>query len=71
MMLRRTLDGALKCALRDFRREEWRATKNCQYHHRQIDVEYNLLALTLAIVNYLTYRRGINKEKKKVGRSRD
>lgn len=26
MMTRRTLDGALKCALRDFLREEWRAT---------------------------------------------
>jgi len=24
-MTRRTLDGALKCALRDFLREEWRA----------------------------------------------
>ena len=24
-MVRRTLDGALKCALRDFLREEWRA----------------------------------------------
>lgn len=25
MMLRRTLEGASKCALRDLRREEWRA----------------------------------------------
>lgn len=25
MMTRRTLEGALKCALRDFLREEWRA----------------------------------------------
>jgi len=25
MMLRRTLEGALKCALRDLRREEWMA----------------------------------------------
>jgi len=25
MMVRRTLEGALKCALRDFLREEWRA----------------------------------------------
>lgn len=25
MMFRRTLEGALKCALRDFLREEWRA----------------------------------------------
>jgi len=24
-MVRRTLEGALKCALRDFLREEWRA----------------------------------------------
>jgi len=27
MIVRRTLDGALKCALRDFLREEWRAEK--------------------------------------------
>lgn len=25
MIVRRTLDGALKCDLRDFLREEWRA----------------------------------------------
>jgi hypothetical protein len=25
MMVRRTLEGASKCALRDFRRDEWRA----------------------------------------------
>lgn len=28
MMLRRTLEGASKCALRDLRREEWRAASN-------------------------------------------
>ena len=28
MMVRRTLEGALKCALRDFRREEWRAEED-------------------------------------------
>jgi hypothetical protein len=27
MIVRRTLEGALKCALRDFRREEWRAAE--------------------------------------------
>lgn len=27
MMLRRTLEGASKCALRDLRREEWRAAE--------------------------------------------
>lgn len=27
MMLRRTLEGASKCALRDLRREEWRAVE--------------------------------------------
>lgn len=27
MMLRRTLEGASKCALRDLRREEWRAAR--------------------------------------------
>ena len=27
MITRRTLDGALKCALRDFLREEWRARR--------------------------------------------
>lgn len=28
MMVRRTLEGAVKCALRDFRLEEWRAIAN-------------------------------------------
>lgn len=37
MMLRRTLEGALKCALRDLRLEEWRAVKLCQYLNDNID----------------------------------
>lgn len=51
MMLRRMLEGALKCALRDLRLEEWRARCDCQFvileHSNPINY---LLALTLAIV---------------------
>ena len=33
MITRRTLEGALKCALRDFRREEWSAIRRKNHQH--------------------------------------
>lgn len=37
MIVRRTLDGALKCALRDFLREEWRAEKIVSLRVRKLE----------------------------------
>lgn len=54
MMLRRTLEGASKCALRDLRREEWRAaTDNIVSIQLCISIQVvsiNILLETLAIV---------------------
>lgn len=57
MMLRRTLEGASKCALRDLRREEWRAAVDnlvslqlCGKSQNDPIIEYILLLETLAIV---------------------
>lgn len=59
MMLRRTLEGASKCALRDLRREEWRSARGpllvfqfCHWELYRDDVAAvaHILELTLAIL---------------------
>lgn len=65
-MLRRTLEGASKCALRDLRREEWRSARgpllvlhSCQWKLYQADVcVANVLELTLAILMEFCRRIG-------------
>lgn len=69
MMLRRTLEGALKCALRDLRLEEWMAAEHVNISantERSID-DIHLHALTLVIVTEFTYRRGRRDRKNSVG----
>jgi len=58
MMLRRMLEGASKCALRDLRREEWRSARGtslvfrlCQWKlHHALAAVAHVLELTLAIL---------------------
>jgi hypothetical protein len=61
MMLRRTLEGASKCALRDLRREEWRPARgpfvsflscanSSRNHPCSVALVTHVLELTLAIL---------------------
>lgn len=62
MITRRTLDGAEKCALRDFRLEEWTSgSSSCQYANSSIRVPNNYLysLLVIAILIVLPTEGGI------------
>lgn len=65
MIVRRTEDGALKCALRDLRREEWRAEDSVSHvrrrylsrwpiqAHRRICANVQLLILVILAVEVM------------------